>query len=277
MKHYTGDIIEESLENKEILKELNIISTRVEKVAVDHQTPWLTQWTLDTIEVNENEAEDLAEKLSKALDREHGWYIDYRNDTHHFVIFKDKVFKLDRNKKSDYDEMIKYGLSAGTPAYQLPNFSDLPMDVLDAFLREANMNTYANENVKKADSLRPGSSDYHFGKGDLAYHDTYFGGTKFVGEEIVYKNGKPAWGMNYYGFTLNSEVSEGLFDSILRPALISGYDDNIPVRGPKEYINGEWKYAFNADGDLANFTGLEEISKNGEVVCRLYCHGGYIE
>src|SRR3990167_5989034 len=106
MNNYKGDIIEESLENKEILKKINKISTRVEKVTDEHQTPWLSQWTLDAIEVTENEAESLAENLSKALDPEHGWYIDYRNDKYHFVIFKNKVFKLDRNKKSDYDEMI---------------------------------------------------------------------------------------------------------------------------------------------------------------------------
>ena len=275
--NYKGDIIEESLSNKSVLKELNTISTRVEKVTDEHQTPWLSQWTLHTIEVAENEADVLAEKLSKVLDPEHGWYIDYRNDEHHYVIFKDKVFKLNRNKKSDYDEMIKYGLSIGTTDYQLPNFADLPIDVLEAFLEEANLHTYANENAEKASPLRPGSSDYHFEKGDLTYHDTYFGATKFIGEEIVYKNGKPAWGMNYYGFTLNNEIREGLFDSILRPALMSGSGDNIPVRGPKEFINGEWKYTFNAEGSLANFTGLEEISKNGEVVCRLHCHGGFIE
>jgi len=277
MNNYKGDIIEESLSDKGVLKEANIISTRVEKVTNEHQTPWLSQWTLDSIEVTENEAESLAKKLSKALDPEHGWYIDYRNDQYHFVIFKDKVFKIDRSKKSDYDEMIKYGLSVGTPDYQLPNFSDLPIDVLDAFLREANLNTYVNENVKKASPLRPGSNDYHFERGDLTYHDTYFGATKFVGEEIVYKSDKPAWGMNYYGFTVSDEINEDLFDAILRPALMSGSGDNIPVRGPKEFINGEWKYTFNADGDLANFTGIEEISKNSKVVCRLYCHGGFIE
>lgn len=272
-----GDIIEESLSDKSILKEVNIISTRIEKVTDEYQTPWLSQWTLDTIEVEDVNADSLAEKLSKALDSEHGWYIDYRNDKYHYVIFKNKVFKIDRSKKSDYDEMIKYGLSIGTPDYQLPNFSDLLIDVLDAFLREANLNTYANDNVKKVSPLRPGSSDYHFEKGDLTYHDTYFGATKFIGEEVVYKNGKPVWGMNYYGFTVSNEISENLFDAILRPALMSGSGDNIPVRGPKEFISGDWKYTFNADGDLANFTGIEEISKNNKVVCRLYCHGGFIE
>lgn len=277
MTQYRGDIIEESLEDKDILKELNIISTRIEKVTDEHQTPWLSQWTLNTIEVDEVEVDNLSEKLSKALESENGWYIDYRNDKFHYVIFKDKVFKIDRSKKSDYDKMIEYGLSVGTPDYQLPNFADLPIDVLDSFLREANLNTYANKDVKKASSLRPGSQDYHFEKEGLAYHDTYFGATKFIGEEIVYRDGKPAWGMNYYGFTLDNETNENLFDAILRLALMSGSGDNIPVRGPKEFINGEWKYTFNADGDLSNFTGLEEIFKNGKVVCRLWCHGGFIE
>jgi len=277
MNTYKGDVIEESLLDKEVLKKLNIISTRIEEVTEKHQTPWLSQWTLDTLEVNENEADNLAEKLSKALDPKHGWYIDYRNDRYHYMIFKDKVFKIDRSKKSDYDEMIKHGLYIGTPDYQLPNFADLPIDVLDAFLREANLNTYANENVKKASPLRPGSHDYHFEKDSLTYHDTYFGDAKFIGEEMVYRSNKPVWGLNYYGFTLNSVIGESLFAAILRPALMSGAGDNIPVRGPKEFISGEWKYTFNAVGDLANFTGLEEISKNGEVVFRLYCHGGFIE
>lgn len=153
----------------------------------------------------------------------------------------------------------------------------ISIDALDNFLREANLSTYANEDVKKAASLRPGSKDYHFERDDLAYHDTYFGSTNFIGEEIVYKDGLPVWGMNYYGFALNDDISENLFDAILRPALMSGSGDNIPVRGPKEFINSEWKYTFNTDGDLKNFTGLEEISRNNEVVCRLWCHGGFIK
>jgi hypothetical protein len=277
MNNYHGDIIEESLENKDILKKLKITATRVKKVVDEHQTPWLSQWTLDTIEVRDNEADNLAVELSKALEVRHGWYIDYRNDIYHYVIFKDKVFKLDRHKETDYEEMIKYGLSNGTPRHQLPSFSDLPLDVLDSFLREANLHTYADKDVKRVTSLRPNSKDYHFEKDGLAYHDTYFGSTNFIGEEVVYQDSQPVWGMNYYGFTLNNEITESLFDAILRPALMSGSGGNIPVRGPKEFLNGEWKYTFNTDGDLANFTGLEEISKNGEIVCRLYCHGGFIK
>ena len=154
---------------------------------------------------------------------------------------------------------------------------EITIKELSDFLKEANKSTYANKDASKVGSSRLESEDYHFEKGNLTYHDTYFGATKFIGEEVVYKSGKPVWGMNYYGFTVSNEISEGLFDAILRPALMSGSGDNIPVRGPKEFINGEWKYTFNTDGDLANFTGIEEISKNGKVVCRLHCHGGFIE
>lgn len=277
MLSYTGIIIEESLQNTDVLKALTITSTTVEPVTKEHQTPWLSQWTMHTIEVLPEEVENISHQLSTALEPKHGWYIDYRNEKFHYVIFYNKVFKLDRTKKSDYDEMVAYGLSIGTPDYQLPNFSDLPIDVLEPFLKKANLNTYANEQVKKAPSLRPGSHDYHFEDGELAYHDTYFGGTKFMGEEIVYKVGKPAWGMNYYGFALDSNISEKVFDAILRPALMSGSGNNIPVRGPKEFIKGDWKYTFVTDGTLSNFTGVEEILKNKEVVYRLHCHGGFIE
>jgi len=275
--NYTGDIIEESLEDKGILKELNIVSIRAEKVTDSHQTPWLSQWTLHTIAVGEDQASHLAKKLSKLLDARHGWYIDYRNSLYHYVIFKDKVFKLDRSKKRDYERMIAYGLSVGVPNYQLPNFADLPIDVLDAFLRATRTHAYANENAERAPSLRPKSKDYHFDQGDLGYHDTYFGGTKFIGEEIVYKNGGPAWGMNYYGFTLDDAINESLYDAILRPALMAGSGNTIPVRGPETFVQGDYKYTFSASGTLANFTGVEEIFKKNRIVCRLYCHGGFIE
>jgi len=276
MSKYKGDIIEESLANKSVLDGLNVVSTRIEKVTDGHQTPWLSKWNIHTIEVDEDEAKGLAEKLSKALESQRGWYIDYRNEKYHYVVFNGKVFKLERNRKSDYSEMIAYGLSTGTPQEQLPNFEDLPIDVLDGFLREANLHTYADASAERVASLRPSSKDYHFEKSNLVFHDTYFGGAKFIGEEVVYKDGKPVWGMNYFGFTVDDSISEDLFDSILRPALMSGSGDNIPVRGPKEFANGEWRYVFNADGDLSNFSGLEEIFKKGQVVCRLHCHGGFI-
>lgn len=48
---YRGVIIEESLENKDILKDVKILETKVEKVVEEHKTPWIKQWTLHTVAI----------------------------------------------------------------------------------------------------------------------------------------------------------------------------------------------------------------------------------
>ena len=108
------------------------------------------------------------------------------------------------------------------------------------FLIEAKKQTYANEIVKKQLSSRKGSYDYEYSSNNMTYHDTYFGGTNFMGEEVVYlESDTPIWGMNYYGVTLDQSLSEEAVDKALRPALMQvGSDNIIPVRGPKEYIDG---------------------------------------
>lgn len=113
-----GDVIEESLQDSSVLKDLNIISTRVEKVTKDHKTPWLKQWTLHTIEVEEDEAAELAEKLSHKL-TDNYWYIDYKDDDTHYVIFPNKVFKVNRHQPEEYKPVVSYGLSLNIPRYQL--------------------------------------------------------------------------------------------------------------------------------------------------------------
>ena len=64
------------------------------------------------------------------------------------------------------------------------------------FLEQANKSTYANKDAPKASSSRLKSEDYHFEKDGLIYHDTYFGSRDFMGEEVVYKNTEPVWGLN---------------------------------------------------------------------------------
>ena len=117
--NYTGVIIEESLENKDVLQDVKISSTKVEEVTQEHKTPWIKQWTLHTVEIPENQADKVAEKLTKALDSEHSWYADFKNDSFHYIIFCDKFFKIDRSKKEQYDDVVKFGLSLGIPDYQL--------------------------------------------------------------------------------------------------------------------------------------------------------------
>ena len=123
---YEGVVIEESLENRDVLGRVHMVSTKTEPVTEHHKTPWVEQWTLHTVEVPEHEAEKIAEQLAQALDSGHGhaWYADFKNDKTHFIIFHKKVFRVDRTKKEEYDTAVAYGRSLGIPGYQL-DFSPL--------------------------------------------------------------------------------------------------------------------------------------------------------
>lgn len=120
--NYQGVVIEESLGDKSVIKDLPIVSTKVEQVTPEHKTPWIKQWTLHTVDVPEEKAQDLAEKLSHCLDKEHEWYADFKNNTAHFIIFRDKVFKINRRNVTEYEAAREYGLSLGIPEYQV-NFT----------------------------------------------------------------------------------------------------------------------------------------------------------
>lgn len=71
------------------------------------------------------------------------------------------------------------------------------MDIneLKEFLVKAKKSTYANSNAPKIESTRLDSKDYEYEEiingNKFTYHDTYFGGINFIGEEIVYKNDLP--------------------------------------------------------------------------------------
>lgn len=126
---YRGVIIEESLENKEVFSELKILSTKIEQVTDKHKTPWLKQWTLHSVLIPEGMAPAIAEKISQSIDREHGgaWYADFKNKTHHYIIFRDKIFYIDRTSQEQYDAAKNYGISLGIPPYQVdfhPNIAE---------------------------------------------------------------------------------------------------------------------------------------------------------
>jgi hypothetical protein len=118
---YEGVIIEESLQGASVLRQLKILKTKVEPITPEHKTPWLKQWTLHTVLINENDADKVAEEISHAFDYSHGsaWYADFKNDKTHYIIFKDKVFKIDRSRIEEYQAATKYGISLGIPEYQV--------------------------------------------------------------------------------------------------------------------------------------------------------------
>ena len=97
-----GVIIEESLIDKKVLDEINIVKTKSEKVTPSHRTPWLKKWTSLTVEIDEEKMDDICEKLRNSLDKEHQWYIDLKSNRYEITIFNESVTKRRVYKVPDY-------------------------------------------------------------------------------------------------------------------------------------------------------------------------------
>jgi len=87
------------------------------------------------------------------------------------------------------------------------NKGQLDIDKLDLerFIVLAKSQTYVGSG-EFSESCRPASNDVVFKKGKWSYLDSYFGGTDFIGQEVVWNSGNPVWAMNYYGRILLPEL-----------------------------------------------------------------------
>lgn len=121
---YKGIIIEESLSNANIIKELEVIGTEIESVTEKSETPWLDRWTMHTVVIKEDRIDEYTKKLSNLIEVEHcsNWYCDFQNEKFHYVVFSNKVIKMDKTSEEDYRKMREYAISIGLPEHQLPNF-----------------------------------------------------------------------------------------------------------------------------------------------------------
>ena len=118
--NYSGVIIEESLGDKSVLDKVKVVGTNIEPVTAKHKTPWLHRWTLHTVEILEEDSEQIAQEISYSFDREHPhWYADYKNDHYHFIIYAGKVFKVDLHNPVLYKNARVYGISIGIPEHQV--------------------------------------------------------------------------------------------------------------------------------------------------------------
>lgn len=151
-----------------------------------------------------------------------------------------------------------------------PKSTGVLSDQTIAFLCKAKKECYAGEGNKTASS-RPGSLDYIYREGDYVYRDSYFGGEKFIGEEVLYLKDIAIWSMNYCGRNLG----EGFSGHFLKEALLLVLEQ-YPYRGPLIYHNGDYSYHCSIQGELDWFQGLEEIYLGDRKVFECYFHGGLI-
>lgn len=142
------------------------------------------------------------------------------------------------------------------------------------FLVKAKQNTCCSEG-KKEESSRPNSKDHAFKMYDYYYIDSHFGNKNFIGEEVIWKNEKVFWGMNYNGKLLVEDSPNG-FSKFLKESLKNVSVDS-PFRGPKQFEKDNFTYECDWTGDIKSFNGTEVIKHNDQEIFKLNFHGGFLE
>lgn len=102
---------------------------------------------------------------------------------------------------------------------------ELSLEKLKAFIVHAKAVTYVGGGSTSL-SYRPSSHDLQFHEGVFSYLDSYFGGADFLGQEVVYYEGKPVWVMNYYGRIIEpSLITSEEAGQIIRESLSRMYQE----------------------------------------------------
>ena len=152
----------------------------------------------------------------------------------------------------------------------------ISLQELHDFIVRAKAATYVGDG-KKADSCRPGSHDLKFQEGRFSYLDSYFGGSDFIGQEVVYFHDEPVWAMNYYGKIIEPEkISAAETGGVIRESLSQMYREGRFLGG-FEHETGNGIYTDTSQGNLESFTGTEWITQDGIKVYELVYHGGLIK
>jgi hypothetical protein len=154
--------------------------------------------------------------------------------------------------------------------------SKVSVERLSAFIVKAKAATYVGGGVRSP-SCRPGSHDLEFHEGAFSYLDSYFGGTDFLGQEVVYYDDEPVWAMNYYGRILEpAMITAAEAGRIIQESLSKMYEEGRFLGG-FEHDTGNGVYVDTSEGNVASFTGREWITREGIKVYELIYHGGLVK
>jgi hypothetical protein len=150
------------------------------------------------------------------------------------------------------------------------------LDELTAFIVEAKAKTYVGGGTTLP-SCRQASHDIGHVRDGWSYLDSYFGGTDFAGQEVVWDTGTPIWAMNYFGRVILPDLIDGArAGAVIKAALASMYAQHGRFLGGMRYAHKHGLYVDDSDGDTAHFRGREIIIVDGREAYELDYHGGLI-
>ena len=152
----------------------------------------------------------------------------------------------------------------------------MDLDELTRFIVAAKQATYVG-NGQRSPASRAGSHDLTYEHGRFTYRDSYFGGTDFIGQEVVWADGEPIWAMNYYGYITRPDlIDAGQAGSTIKGALSAMYAegrflDGFAWQGP------HGRYVDASEGTTAHFHGREHIDVGNVEAYALDYAGGLIK
>lgn len=151
------------------------------------------------------------------------------------------------------------------------------MDALESFIIEAKAVTYISGKAPSPVATRIGATDIPYEKGRFRYLDSYYGGTDFLGQEVVWDDTAPVWAMNYYGRILDAERFDGgRAGTVIKQALTALYQEKRFLGG-FTYLHSLGEYVDQSVGDYRSFLGVERIRMGERVVYQLDYQGGLIK
>lgn len=143
---------------------------------------------------------------------------------------------------------------------------------LSSFLVAAKRATYASTGEAEERTLPDGAKELVYKAGLFRYRDRYFGFDPFLGQEIVFYDSKPVWGMNYCGRILSGRVDPEEVYKFLRVCL-QEVKVSKPYRGPRSLTSDNWRYECSVEGNVEGFFGHEAILHKNRKVYELFFHG----
>lgn len=154
--------------------------------------------------------------------------------------------------------------------------NDYTLEHLNAFIVRAKSASYVGDGAHTTPH-RPGSVDLAFSAAPFAYLDSYFGGSDFIGQEVVYFRDQPVWAMNYYGYILRPDLIDApQAGKVIKASLSQLYTEGRFLGGFEHRVDG-YTYTDTSEGDAAHFQGKEWITCQGIRVYSLVYHGGLIK
>ncbi len=146
---------------------------------------------------------------------------------------------------------------------------------LRAFAIAAKKATYVGSGSATVSS-RASSHDLTFVQLPWSYRDSYFGGTDFLGQEVIWHDGEPVWAMNYHGYIIRADLITPTQAGNTLKAAPSLPQSQGRLLDNLEFTGSHGIYRITSTGTIQLFSGRETIHVNNELAYALDYHGGLI-